>query len=60
MGPTMPQGNGKAPVDDQTVVVGAGVLLLAAGAVTIASGSWLPIVGATAGIMWAKWYLDRG
>ena len=55
----IPQGNSNVPGDDQTVVVGAGLLLLAAGAATAASGSWLPEIGVSAGILWAKWYLDQ-
>ena len=55
----MPQGNGRMPGDDHTVAIGAAVLLLAAGAATVASGSWLPVIGVSAGILWAKWYLDQ-
>jgi hypothetical protein len=56
---TMPQGNGSMPGDEPSVAVGAGLLLLAAGAATAASGSWLPVIGVSAGILWAKWYLNR-
>jgi len=55
----LPQGNGKIPVDGHSVTVGAGILLLAAAAATSVSGSWLPVIGVTTGILWAKWYLDR-
>lgn len=51
--------SGHMPVDDQSVTVAAGLLLLSAGVASCVSGSWLPVIAVSAGILLAKWYLDQ-
>jgi len=59
MGRRMSPGDGKIPVDGDTIVVGAAVSLIAAGAATIVSGSWLPLICVSAALLATRRYLNR-